>query len=212
MQKRKIKIKNNRKHLLILMSAFFLIVGISLLVIKYYNLNEIKKQDEKNIEIFFQEIPENSDEKTDTDEVQDNIQNTTTSYVAVLEIPKINLKRGLVDKNSKANNVNRNIYTLKESIFPNENNISHIILASHSGSGNYSYFNKLKNLDMNDQVFLYYKGIKYIYEVVNKYEVEKTGKVNLKLTSSSDITLITCISGTNKQIVYVGQLVQKEKY
>ena len=33
------------------------------------------------------------------------------NYVAILEIPKINLKKGLVDKNSKDNNVDKNIYT-----------------------------------------------------------------------------------------------------
>lgn len=46
---------------------------------------------------------------------EDKQENTTTSkvtnynYIAILEIPSINLKRGLVDPNSKYNNVNYNI-------------------------------------------------------------------------------------------------------
>ena len=46
----------------------------------------------------------------------------------------------------------------------------------------------------------------------NRYEIEKTGTTDLKITNKSDITLITCISGTNKQVVYVGNLVDKENY
>ena len=65
---------------------------------------------------------------------------------------------------------------------------------------------------MKDQVYLYYKGTKYIYEISSRYEIKKTGKAELKLTNTSDITLITCISGTDKQVVYVATLIAKENY
>ena len=211
MLKRKVKIENKSKHLLIIMSAFLFFIAISLLVFKYYGLYEKDKQEQNSIELFFEEIPtekEESEPNLEKVEEKENI----IQYVAVLEIPKINLKKGLVDKNSKANNVDRNIYTLKESTFPDEEEESHVILASHSGSGYYSYFNKLNKLKNNDQVFLYYQGIKYIYQIVNIYEVKKTGTVSLRQTTGSDITLITCISGTDKQIVYVGSLEAKENY
>ena len=65
---------------------------------------------------------------------------------------------------------------------------------------------------MKDKVYFYYKGVKYIYEVSNKYEIEKTGTTELKQTNISDITLITCISGTNKQVVYVATLIDQENY
>lgn len=212
MLKRKIKIKNKSRHLLFLISAFLLVIGIFLLAFKYYNLHEIRKQDDKNIEIFFQETSQVSEEENIPVKQEENKQKTTINYVAILEIPKINLKKGLVSKTSHLNNVNRNIYTLKESTFPDESEHSHIILASHSGSGYYSYFNHLNQLNLNDKVLLYYKGIKYIYEVINKYDIEKNGTASLKLTDSSDITLITCISGTNKQVVFIGKLIEKENY
>ena len=46
----------------------------------------------------------------------------------------------------------------------------------------------------------------------NPVVIKKTGEVNLRLTYGSDISLITCISGTNKQVVYIANLIEKEKY
>ena len=43
-------------------------------------------------------------------------------------------------------------------------------------------------------------------------KLEVTGTTELKQTNISDITLITCISGTNKQVVYVATLVGYENY
>ena len=210
MQKRKVKIEN--KHLLIIISAFLILGSIFLLVYKYYGLYENHKQEEKSIEIFFQEIPQIEQETTEEQVEEESKKESVINYIAVLEIPKISLKRGLVDKNSKYNDVDINIYTLKESIFPNEQTNSHVILASHSGSGYHSYFRKLNNLEMEDKVYLYYENIKYIYEITDRYEVEKTGTVSLRQTTGSDITLITCVSGTNKQVVFVGKLIEKENY
>ena len=210
MLKRKVKIGN--KHLLIIISAFLILGSIFLLVYKYYGLYENHKQEEKSIEIFFQEIPQIEQETTEEQVEEESKQEDVINYIAVLEIPKINLKRGLVDKTSKYNDVDINIYTLKESVFPNEQANSHVILASHSGSGYHSYFRKLNNLEMKDKVYLYYENIKYIYEITDRYEVEKTGTVSLRQTTGSDITLITCISGTNKQVVFVGKLIEKENY
>ena len=134
------------------------------------------------------------------------------NYFAILEIEDIALKRELYEINSEENNVNKNIYIVKETSFPDERINSHIILAAHSGNSYVSFFNNLKKLDMKDQVYLYYKGTKYIYEVSNRYEIKKTGKAELKLTNTSDITLITCISGTDKQVVYAATLIAKENY
>ena len=55
-------------------------------------------------------------------------------YIAVLKIPKINLERGLVDRNSYSNNVNYNIQILSNSSMPDEKN-GNVILAAHSGNG-----------------------------------------------------------------------------
>lgn len=205
------------KYSLIIIVGIFLIFISALIFIHYYFSNEKKKvHDEEMVQEFFdipiveqndEEIQEITYEHNDEQQYHEEI-----NYIAVLEIPKINLKNGVFDTTNKDNNVDKNIYVVKETILPNENVDSHIILASHSGNSYTSYFRYLNQLDINDEVFFYYKGIKYIYKISDRYEVEKTGSVLLKQTNTSDITLITCIKGTNKQVVYVAYLIDSINY
>lgn len=207
------KNQRNRKYsFIIIMGIFIMLLGISAIIYHHYNNKKQDLIDNQLIEEFF-EIEDIEDDSTN--EIVEEEQTSTqevVNYIAILEIPKINLKRGLVDKNSSSNNVNRNIYTLKQTTLPDEKVNSHIILAAHSGNSYVSFFKNLKKLDMNDIINFYYKGIKYVYKVSNKYEIEKTGTAELMQSNKSDITLITCISGTKKQIVYVANLIDAQNY
>ena len=210
--KRKNKIKNNRYSILIMIGVFFIFLGSSYLIYNQYN-NE--KQDSINdglIEDYFKVEDEIIETPQKEIEEEKPVPKEKIDYIAVLEIPKIKLKRGIVDKNSSYNNVNRNIYTLKETTMPDEEDNSHIMLASHSGNSYISYFKNLNKLNLNDEVYFFYKNNKYVYKVIKKYEVEKTGTVKLSKKNSSDITLITCVSGTNNQIVLVANLESIENY
>ena len=210
--KRKNKIKNNRYSILIMIGIYFIFLGSSYLIYNQYNN---KKQDSINdglIEDYFKVEDEIIETPQKEIEEEKPVPKEKIDYIAVLEIPKIKLKRGIVDKNSSYNNVNRNIYTLKETTMPDEEDNSHIMLASHSGNSYISYFKNLNKLNLNDEVYFFYKNNKYVYKVIKKYEVEKTGTVKLSKKNSSDITLITCISGTNNQIVLVANLESIENY
>ena len=210
--KRKNKIKNKRYSILIMIGVFFIFLGSSYLIYNQYN-NE--KQDSINdglIEDYFKVEDEIIETPQKEIEEEKPVPKEKIDYIAVLEIPKIKLKRGIVDKNSSYNNVNRNIYTLKETTMPDEEDNSHIMLASHSGNSYISYFKNLNKLNLNDEVYFFYKNNKYVYKVIKKYEVEKTWTVKLSKKSSSDITLITCVSGTNNQIVLVANLESIENY
>lgn len=209
------KEKTNKRYLLIiLIGIFFFLFGIFFFTYDYYQKEKQNNIEREKIEEFFEidEQEEVQEELIPDNEKDSNNEVKEENYIGILEIPKINLKKGLVDKNSSSNNVDKNIYTLKETTLPDEQLNSHIILAAHSGNSYISYFRNLKKLDMKDRINFYYKGIKYIYEVTDKYEIEKTGTTELKITNKSDITLITCISGTNKQVVYVANLIDKESY
>lgn len=209
------KEKTNKRYLLIiLIGIFFFLFGIFFFTYDYYQKEKQNNIEREKIEEFFEidEQEEVQEELIPDNEKDSNNEVKEENYIGILEIPKINLKKGLVDKNSSSNNVDKNIYTLKETTLPDEQLNSHIILAAHSGNSYISYFRNLKKLDMKDKINFYYKGIKYIYEVTDKYEIEKTGTTELKITNKSDITLITCISGTNKQVVYVANLIDKANY
>ncbi len=208
------KEKTNKRYLLIiLIGIFFFLLGTSFLIFNYYKQEKQDNIEQEKIEKFFEiEEQEEVQEEIKDDEETSNNTVQEENYIGILEIPKINLKKGLVDKNSPSNNVDKNIYILKETTLPDDRINSHVILASHSGNSYISYFKNLKKLGMKDKVNFYYKNVKYIYEISNKYEIDKTGTTELKITNKSDITLITCISGTNKQVVYVANLIDKVDY
>ena len=211
-QKVKNQRKNNRYSTIIVVGIILVFFGSSYFIYNHFEKQRQDIQDTEKIEEFF-EVEETTEEIEQEEVIEEKpVQKKQENYIGILEIPKIKLKRGLVDKNSSSNNVNKNIYTVKETTYPDERINSHIILAAHSGNSYVSFFNNLKKLDMKDKVYFYYKGTKYIYEVSNRYEIKKTGKAELKLTNTSNITLITCISGTDKQVVYVATLIAKENY
>lgn len=207
------KTKISKYQIIMMFGIFFIFMGLSILVYNHYSkINEIRVEEEK-IDEFFNEL----EEEPITDIVDDNVIKEefliadNTNYIAILEIPKIDLKKGLVDKDSYLNNVDRNIYTLKETIYPNDEVNSHIILASHSGNSGVSYFRYLNRLDINDFVYIYYKGMKYTYKIIDKYEIEKNGKLQLGLSDKSDITLISCV-GYKNQVVIIGSLINVVPY
>jgi len=202
------KEKNINKYTLIILISLGIFMVCSLILIyNYYDNAKMEKVNEKSVENFFDESIVEEETQKELPKKEEVIIN----YKAILEIPKINLKRGIVDKDSSLNNVDRNIYTLKETTYPDEE-VSHIILASHAGTSSVAYFKNLNKLSQNDEVYFYFNGIKYIYKIINRYEIEKTGKLELKLTDNKDITLVSCIFRTNKQVVFVANLERKEFY
>ena len=102
----------------------------------------------------------------------------STNYVAVIKIPKIGLEKGLCEKGSYCNNVNRNIQIMKESTYPDIANCT-FILAGHSGSGKVAFFKNLYKLSQDDEVSIFYQVKEYKYKVVNIYDIEKTGTANI---------------------------------
>ena len=83
-----------------------------------------------------------------------------------------------------------------------------VILAGHSGSGRTAYFKNLHKLQRDDEVSIFYNGVEYKYKVVNQYDIDKTGTANIvRNAEKSTLTLITCRKNTNKQIIYICELV-----
>ena len=134
-----------------------------------------------------------------------------SKILGVLEIPKINLKRGL-SQNKYYNNVNRNVEILKGSTMPNVSK-GNFILAGHSGSGRVAFFRNLDKLTIGDISYIYYGGIKYTYKVNNIYDIEKTGTATItRDLNKTTLTMITCRHNTNKQIVIISELINQESY
>ena len=217
MLKRKNKIKNNKnsKGQLIVVGSLLIILGTLIIGGKYlYNYLETKNE-EQLIDTFFEEqkeiaedtTPEVPEEKVETEKPQPT--KTKIDYFAVIKIPKIGLEKGLANKGSYYNNVNRNILVVKESDMPDKDK-GNVILAGHSGNGRTAYFKNLHKLERDDEVSIFYNGNEYKYKVLNQYDIEKTGTANIvRNAEKSTLTLITCRHNTNKQIIYICELVEK---
>ncbi len=132
-------------------------------------------------------------------------------YYAILEIPKLNLKRGIYNYESKLNNVDKNI-TLLAPTKINDVGKDIIVLAAHSGSSKISFFHNLDNLNLYDSIYFYYAGWKYEFKVIAKYEIAKDG--TLEITKEEAILYLTTCSEQSKikQLVIESKLESSSKY
>ena len=189
-------------------------VGLILVILGHYyfcsyvleEVHEMKNYEPK-IEIGYN--TNNTDDKNIKEEkqtVENTLKvNTSNDYLAVIEIPKISLRRYLYDVNSKQNDVDKNIEILKNSDMPSVKG-GNLILAGHNGNTSVGHFKNLHKLVINDEIIIYYNNIKYVYKVSKIYDVLKTGTVAIKRDKSQNtVTLITCL-GNDRQLVVIGYL------
>ena len=210
---KKEKNKKKFKSQFLVIGSLSILVGISIIGYHIYSDYRLKNIEDNNIQEFFNE---EQNEETIQEEVfveveNKNVDETNYDYIAVLEIPKINLKRGL-SQDKYYNNVNRTVEILKGSTMPNISK-GNFILAGHSGSGRVAYFRNLNKLTIGDISYIYYGGIKYTYKVNNIYDIEKTGTATItRDLNKTTLTMITCRHNTNKQIVIISELINQESY
>ena len=211
---KKEKNKKKFKSQFLVIGSLSILVGISIIGYHIYSDYRLKNIEDNNIQEFFNEeqnIDEIQQEEVFVEVENKNISETNYDYIAVLEIPKINLKRGL-SQDKYYNNVNRNVEILKGSTMPNISK-GNFILAGHSGSGRVAYFRNLNKLTIGDISYIYYGGIKYTYKVNNIYDIEKTGTATItRDLNKTTLTMITCRHNTNKQIVIISELINQESY
>ena len=77
----------------------------------------------------------------------------TNDYIGYLNIPKINLKKGFLDKRAEDNDVEKNILVVEESSYPDVEK-GNLILAGHSGTGWKAFFNDLYKLNKGDVAYV----------------------------------------------------------
>lgn len=208
------KIIVNKKFFFFIALFIVIVCTLAFMINLYFQHKQFL--DEKEAIDYFFEVQKN--EKNDVTNLKDfsksenkkEQSDSKTNYIAVIQIPKINLKKGLVAKNSKYNDVNYNIQILHESTLPNEEN-SNLILAAHSGNSRIAYFKNLYKLKNEDIIYIFYNHKLYAYTVREVREVEKNGTVSIRENINKTLTLITCKNGTNKQIVITATLSNEEE-
>ena len=217
--------KKIKKSSLGLFGLSIIFIGIALLSYDFILSKKEMAFTRMNIKLFESETPieanpETPEEIKNDDIEPEEIENKATTnnsfsynYIGILEIPKINLKKGFLDIDSRYNNISYNVTVIQTSTYPDVEN-GNLILAAHSGESYISYFKNLYKLSIGDQAYVYYNNIKYTYEIVDIYNVEKTGQVEIRRDNKKTVlTLITCTKDSDtEQTVYILELINKEDY
>lgn len=201
--------------LLTLIGGFFIsynyiqskkIIAYDYMANAFYTGNEIisiseeeeKKEEEKPVE-------EPKEEESQPEVI-------TNDYIGYLTIPKINLTKGFLDQRASDNDVEKNIFVVAGSNYPDTDK-GNLIIAGHSGTGWKAFFNELYQLQINDTVYINYKNKKYTYNIVNIYTQPKTGTLAIyRDYSKTTLTLITCTNNdSTTQTIYISELTNIEE-
>ncbi|MBO5530818.1 MAG: sortase [Bacilli bacterium] len=204
--------KKTKKIIIIfLLSLFFLIslyIGIT-----EYKMYEKKQKENEIIDQFLEEqkiVQNDTNEEIKQEETKEI--EPEYDYIAVLEIPAIDLRKGIVDINSAYNDISYNVEIINPSDMPDIPN-TNLILASHSGSSRVSFFKHLNRLNKGDLAIIYYKNVKYTYEVNSIENEEKNGTITIRRSNNKNTLTLTTCSPTDKtkQIVIICNLIRADK-
>lgn len=219
-------IKNLKKSHSLLIGSLLIFVGVITLSWDYLlrmtdevysdmriSMMDVSTSGEVEIENDLQNLNTNTTENnTITDPVQQPVATPKpvdfSKYYGVIEIPRIELKRGFYNTDSKYNTIEKNVTMVQGSTMPDVDK-GNLILMAHSGDSYISFFAYLYVLREGDNVFITYNGIKYQYRIVNIYYVEKNGMVLVtRDLDKTCLTLITCTKDDDtSQTVYIAELV-----
>lgn len=183
-----------KEKLVVILSIILILLGITYFVIKIYNYYNDYQNNKDSVEAYInKEI--------------DVIKEEKYQYSSVLEVPSVNIKRGVLNINNQYNDAKYNIELIKE----NENTI---ILAAHNGNNPNSYFGNLKNIELGDEIKYYKDGIMYTYIYSESYDIRKSGYADIyRNRNKKSIILITCKDNTDDaQTVYIGYLKEESNY
>lgn len=206
--------KLKKSHTL-LIGSLFIFMGV--LSFSWNYLEKVREALFSDMKISMMDAPKSIDYNNDDNinpEVINNINvesNYTidySSYLGVLEIPNINLKRGFYGLDSRYNNIKYNVTLVEGSSLPDVYQ-GNLILMAHSGDSYISFFAYLYKLNIGDDCYVTYNGNGYHYVIVDIYEVEKNGVVSIRRDRSKNtLTLITCTKDNDSsQTVYIAELV-----
>ena len=216
------KKRNNKKKLtptlVAAISALLIMIGGYFISFNYVQSKKVYAYDYVSTEFFAEKDEEGTPvvikkekEEEKPEYIQDYDDVITNEYIGYLIIPKINLTKGFVARRSSENDVEKNIYIVDGSTYPDVEK-GNFIIAAHSGPGWQAFFNDLYQLTTGDQIYVTYKGKKYTYQLTNVYKQEKTGKIAIyRNYEKSTLTLITCTNhDLTSQTVYISELINVE--
>ena len=218
---------NFRRSQILTFGSFLIFVGV--IVLSFSHLQVLKEEVFEKVRLGLLDKDKSVDTKKESEVIDskpvENITNNSSTnttnnnnnsyfkeynynYVGYLEIPRIGLKRGFLNKDSKYNNIEYNVTVSEQANYPDER--GNFILMAHSGDAYISFFAFLYKLKIGNKAYVTYKGEKYTYQLVKIEEQPKTGVVAIHRPNYdvNGLTLITCTKDSDvTQTIYIFELV-----
>ena len=135
---------------------------------------------------------------------EEEVSEEVLGYFINLVIPKIDLDKKIYNVDSELNDVDYNIEILGSSDISRKL----FFLAGHSGSSNNCYFNRVRELEIGDYIYIMYGNDSLIYRVIDSYFIVKNGYMEISNDLKGEVFLITCdVNDNNKQFIVRGELI-----
>lgn len=106
-------------------------------------------------------------------------------YYGYIRIPSVDMNLGFYEYDNPLNDVDLNVLWVKIPVKDS------YFFAAHSGVGSTAYFNPLRNVSLNDDIYLELDGNTIHYKISNIYRTVKDGNVNISNIEGM-IYLTTC--------------------
>lgn len=212
--------KKMKKSQILLLGSLLVFVGICVMNVEYFSKMKNDVFTDMEIKMYSDLVVPDEGEATTEVPITNNLPEDNkevvvpvptidySKYLGVLEIPKIGLKRGFYNTDSRYNDIQYNVTLAHGSSMPDVAK-GNLILMAHSGDAAISYFAYLYVLKIGDYAYVTYNGNKYKFQLINVYDVPKTGKVKIvRSYDETTLTLITCTKNNDQaQTVYIFELV-----
>ncbi len=183
------------KKIFVLFVVVILVGALSALFI--YDKNVLEEENNNKIEEYQEQIIEDDGFEEDASSLEDDI-------LGSLIIEKINLVGEI--KEGSSNEVLKDYIGHIEETSKYDGNVG---LAAHNRGNEYSYFARINELELGDEIIYQTKFGERKYKVINKKEILETDWSLLENTKENKLTLITCIRNKVNQRLCV-QAVQQE--
>ena len=173
--------------------CIFVILTLSILLFVYTNRNDsgVKTKDEFYNISFVEKSNNNNEIQTniESEVMQENsFDKDETIFEWKIEIPKIGLVANIAEGTSKE------ILDVFVGHFDStKRRHGNVVLAAHNRGYPVNYFSKIKDLEINDEIYYTYNEFKQCYKLVSKEIIKDTDFTKLTNTDNDTITLITCV-------------------
>ena len=210
----KIRTRRISPNLTAIIGALVIMIGGFFLSYDYINSMRVSTFDSYGSTLYKEEDGvaviepvEPEEQKEETGSKEDVTETVTEAYLGYLTIPKINLKKGFFPIDSAQNNVDRNLFIVNGSSYPDIER-GNFIIASHSGLGWNAFFRQLYKVEKGDQAIVTYGGKNYTYTITKIYTQTKTGTIAIyRNYEKTTLTLVTCTKDDlSRQTVYIAEL------